>query len=138
MATLPKDHPLHKPVNWKRTRTTKKHRGPLQILANTLGADTKAMEKIPSTGRNPSKTGELPFRISIPADKEASAREAENATEEIQVFTRPTRNESTLCDFIRLYAAHQGPDQIVSMEANVWQKSCCYLMSYDLGLMVDS
>ena len=22
------------------------------------------------------------------------------------------------------------------MEANVWQKSCCYLMSYDLGLMV--
>jgi len=50
MATLPKDHPLHKPVNWKRTCMTKKHHGPLQNLANTLGTDTKAMEKIPSTG----------------------------------------------------------------------------------------
>ena len=87
MATLPKDHLLYKPVNWKRTCTTKKHRGPLQNLANTLGTDTKAMEKIPSTGRNLSKTGELPFRISILADKEASACKAENATEEIQVFT---------------------------------------------------
>ena len=48
----------------------------------------------------------------------------------------PTRNESTLCNFIQRYMAHQGSDQIASMEANVWQKSCCYLMSYDLGLMV--
>jgi len=87
MATLPKDHPLYKPVNWKRTYMTKKHCSPLQNLANTLGADTKAMEKIPLTGRNPSKTGELPFRISILADKEALARKAKNATEEIQVFT---------------------------------------------------
>jgi len=46
------------------------------------------------------------------------------------------RNEATLCDFIQHYAAHQGSDQIASMEVNVWQKSCCYLMSYDLGLMV--
>ena len=45
------------------------------------------MEKIPTLGRDPSKTGELPFRIRIPVDKEASAHEAENATEEIQVFT---------------------------------------------------
>ena len=94
MATLPKDHPLHKPVNWKRTCMTKKHCGPLQNLANTLGADTKAMEKIPSTGRNPSKTGELPFHISIPADKEASACEAENATEDIQVFTDSSAQNS--------------------------------------------
>jgi len=87
MATLPKDHLLHKPVNWKRTRMTKKHHGPLQNLANTLSADTKAMEKIPSSRRNLSKTGELPFRISIPAEKEASACKAKNATEDIQVFT---------------------------------------------------
>jgi ribonuclease HI len=38
-------------------------------------------------GWDPSKTGGLPFRIKIPADKEASAHEAENAMEEIQVFT---------------------------------------------------
>jgi ribonuclease HI len=47
----------------------------------------KRVEKIPTTGRDPSKTGELPFCIRIPADKEALAREAKNATEEIQVFT---------------------------------------------------
>ena len=86
MATLPKEHPLHKPVNWKVTRTTKRHRGPLQILASTLSIDAKRIEKIPTLGRDPSKLGELPFHIKIPADKEASAREAENATEEIQVF----------------------------------------------------
>jgi len=87
MATLPRDHPLHKPVNWKRTCSTKRHRGPLQVLANTLSMDAKKMEKIPSTGWNPSKTGELPFRIRIPVDKEALAREAKNASKEIQVFT---------------------------------------------------
>jgi hypothetical protein len=83
MATLPKEHPLHKTVNWKVTRMTKKHRGPLQLLANMIGIDAKRVEKIPTTRRDPSKTGELPFHIRILADKEASAREAENATEEI-------------------------------------------------------
>jgi len=38
-------------------------------------------------GQNPSSAGELPFCIRIPADKEALAREAENAIKEIQVFT---------------------------------------------------
>jgi len=87
MATLPPEHPLHKPVNWKRTRSTKRHCGPLQNLVNVLNVDTRKMEKTPAVGRNPSTSGELPFHISIPANKEASAREAENATEEIQVFT---------------------------------------------------
>jgi hypothetical protein len=47
----------------------------------------RKIEKIPTIGRNPSKSGELPFYIKILADKEASACEAENALEEIQVFT---------------------------------------------------
>jgi hypothetical protein len=87
MATLPKKHPLHKPVNWKVTHMTKRHRGPLQILANTLNIDVKRVEKIPTIRWDPSKTGELPFCIRILADKEALAHEAKNATEEIQVFT---------------------------------------------------
>ena len=41
MVMLPRDHPLHKPVNWKRTHLTKRHHGPLQVLANTLSTDTK-------------------------------------------------------------------------------------------------
>jgi len=87
MATLPIDHPLFKPVNWKRMRATKRHHGPLHTLSNLTNTDTRKMEKIPMFGWNPSSLGELPFSISIPANKEASAREAENAMEEIQVFT---------------------------------------------------
>jgi len=45
------------------------------------------VEKTPAVGRNPSTSGELPFHISIPANKEALACKAKNAMEEIQVFT---------------------------------------------------
>jgi hypothetical protein len=87
MATLPKEHLLHKPVNWKVTHITKKHHGPLNILANSHSIDTRKIEKIPTLRQNPSETGELPFYIKILADKEALVCEAKNALEEIQVFT---------------------------------------------------
>ena len=87
MATLPKDHPLSKLVNWRRTCGTKRHRGPLQNLASIYELDTRKMEKIPTTTRNPSVTGKLPFKISIPASKEVLAREAAAAKEEIQVYS---------------------------------------------------
>jgi len=73
MATLPKDHPLFKPVNWKRMRVTKRHCRPLHTLSNLTNTDTRKMEKIPTFGRNPSSLGELPFSISIPVNKEALA-----------------------------------------------------------------
>jgi hypothetical protein len=87
MATLPPDHPLFKPVNWKRTRATKRHRGPLQNLSRIYKTDAKNYEKIPSVPCNPSLTGVSPFHISIPVDKESSARELENTMEEIQAFS---------------------------------------------------
>ena len=87
MATLPTDHPLFKVVNWKRACATKRHRSPLNTLANLTITDTRRIEKIPTIGRNPSSTGELPFHIRIPVDKKALAQEAKNASEEIQVFT---------------------------------------------------
>ena len=87
MATLPPDHPLFKPVNWKVTRTTKRHRGPLQNLARLYKTEVQKYEKIPSVPRDPSRTGELPFRISIAGNKESSARDLENTDEEIQVFS---------------------------------------------------
>ena len=87
MATLTIDHPLFKPVNWKRTRATKRHCGPLHTLSNLTNTDMRKMEKIPTFSWNPSSLGELPFSISIPTNKEASAWEAKNTTEEIQVFT---------------------------------------------------
>ena len=93
MAMLPVDDPLYKPVNWKRTRATKRHRGPPHNLTNTYNIDAYKVEKIPGVARDPTKTGKLPFRISIPEDKESSARAAENATEEIQVFTDGSAQE---------------------------------------------
>jgi len=45
------------------------------------------VEKTPAVGQNPSTSGELPFHISIPANKEALACKAKYAMEEIQVFT---------------------------------------------------
>jgi len=86
MVTLLQEHPLFKPINWKITATTKRHKGPLHNLARTYNLDARKVEKIPSYARNPSKTGILPFQVSIPADKEASVREAANASKEIQVY----------------------------------------------------
>ena len=50
MATLLQEHPLFKPVNRKRTRTTKRHRGPLHNLARTYSLETRSVEKIPHGG----------------------------------------------------------------------------------------
>src|SRR5260221_12855816 len=87
MTTIPSDHPLYKPVNWKRTRTTKRHRGPLQKLASTFNIEASKMEKILTAMHNPSITGKLPFQIRISVSKEDSARKATNATEEIQAYS---------------------------------------------------
>lgn len=87
MAMLPIEHPLYKPVNWKRTRTTMQHCGPLHKLTNTYNIDMSNVEKIPATACDPTKIGKLPFQISILEDKESLAHAAKNATEEVQVFT---------------------------------------------------
>jgi len=87
MATLPPQHPLFKPVNWKTTRTTQKHHGPLQNLARLYETEARSFEKILSVYRDPSSTGVLPFCINTAENKENSAREFENAEEELQVYS---------------------------------------------------
>jgi hypothetical protein len=59
----------------------------LQNLSVAFDTTPGEVEKIPAVSRDPPKTGEWPFTISIAANKEDSAREAENADEEIQVFS---------------------------------------------------
>ena len=78
LTTLPKEHPLYKAVNWKKTSSTKRHRGPIHNLARTYNLVARTVEKIPTSARNPSKMGKLPFQISIPADKDASIRDVKN------------------------------------------------------------
>jgi hypothetical protein len=86
MAMLPPDHLLFKPVNWKRTCTTKRHHGPLQNLSRIYKMEVTNYKKILSVPCDPSLTGVLPFYISILADKESSVWELKNTIEEIQVF----------------------------------------------------
>jgi ribonuclease HI len=93
LSTLPEDHPLHKVVRSKLTHRTRRHRGPLQNLTQLANFNIKNVEKIPTTARDPSKTGRLPFKISVAADKESSIKEMENASEEIQVFTDGSAQE---------------------------------------------
>ena len=93
LTTLPKQHPLHKMLKAKSTRTGKRHRGPLQYLARLGDYDARNMEKIPVTTRDPSHAGRLPFQISIADDKESSAKDAETATEEIRVYTDGSAQE---------------------------------------------
>ena len=87
MATLPKDHPLHKTLKRRNTRGLKHHRTALHHLRNCYDIDPNEIEKIPAAPRNPNLIGTIPFMLSIPADRDTSIREAENAEEEIQVFT---------------------------------------------------
>jgi hypothetical protein len=86
MAMLPLDHPLFKPINWKRTRVTKRHHGPLQNLFRIYEMEATNYKQVLSVLCNPSLTGMSPFYISILADKESLVWELENTIEEIQVF----------------------------------------------------
>ena len=61
MAMHLKEHPLYKPVNWKRTHATAQHWGPLHKLTNAYNMDTANMKKIPAAVHDPIMTGKLPF-----------------------------------------------------------------------------
>lgn len=87
MATLPKDHPLHALLKHRRTRKTKKHRSPIHHLLRWFKLDVKAIEKIPSTFRDPTKVGKSPLKLSIAGSREESIEETMNAEEELQVFS---------------------------------------------------
>ena len=59
----------------------------MQNLSLAFNSKPRDIEKIPAVMHNPSKAGEWPFIISIAASKENLVCEAENAPEEIQVFS---------------------------------------------------
>jgi hypothetical protein len=87
MAMLPKEHPLYGIVNGKRTRTTKKHRSPINNMVRAYQLETKRVEKIPAMARDPTKIGKLPFSIHIAENRTDSISEDNNTTEEIRVYT---------------------------------------------------
>ena len=56
-------------------------------LLSLYNLNTTAVEKIPSTMRNPEQMGRLPFILSIPENRTSAVAEAAAATEEIQIFS---------------------------------------------------
>ena len=87
LATLPPGHPLHPLIKRNAACRTKRHRAPIHVLLSLYNLDTSAVEKIPSTARNPEQTGRLPFIISIPENRSGAIAEAASATEEIQIYS---------------------------------------------------
>ena len=87
IAALPKTHPLHPALKRAASRRTKRHRSPLHHLADCLAVPPNEIENIPVVAANPALRQRLPFRISIPSDKETSKRLEANANETIRVFT---------------------------------------------------
>ena len=87
LASVPPEHPLHKPVKHSTSRYIRRHRSPLHVLFNGYDFDHKRLEKIPFKPRNPASKGKLPFTIRIPHNKEASIEEALRANEKVQVYS---------------------------------------------------
>ena len=87
LATVPPEHPLHKPVKLSKSRNTKRHRTPIHALFHDTTFDPKLIEKIPTKPRDPALVGKLPFSISISSSKEASILEDRYANESAKLYS---------------------------------------------------
>lgn len=87
MASLPPEHPLHKPIRNAARRQVKRHRAPLHELAQSLPMDPDKIEMVPVVRINPANRSKTPFQVSIPATKEESKIIDRSAREEIKVYT---------------------------------------------------
>ena len=87
LASLPDKHPLWKPVKKCANHLVKKHRSPLHLLLQLLDAEIATIGTKATKTSKPVAPEGRPFRICIPPDKDCSKKEAQVASEEIQIFT---------------------------------------------------
>ena len=87
IATLPKEHPLHKQIRKSAKSQAKRHRSPLHTLTSIFGLKPENMEQIPPVRIHPKKRGLQSVRIDIPTSKEESKRADTNGPEQIKVYT---------------------------------------------------
>ena len=87
LATVPPEHPLHKPVKLSKSRNTKRHRTPIHALFHDTTFYPKLIEKIPTKPRDPTLVSKLPFSISISSSKEASILEDRYANESAKLYS---------------------------------------------------
>ena len=87
LASLPKAHPLHKPIRTAYRRQVKRHKSSVHVLASTLSSDPDKIETIPVVRMNPALKRKDPVTVRIPSDKEASIREDRQAREVIKIYS---------------------------------------------------
>ena len=99
--------------------TRKTTRGPLNHLLKWFKPDINALEKIPTTVRDPTKIGKIPLKVSIAENREDSIKETENATETVQNFSDGSALEGKVGALVVLFNKgehtqtlhyHLGPD----------------------------
>ncbi len=85
-ATLQAKHPITKYMVKCASRKVHRHKSPLHLLAATYKADPRSIEMIPTVTRDPTKVGQVPFKIEIAESKEeAKAKDLENRAD-LQVY----------------------------------------------------
>ena len=87
IATLPPDHPLHKPARKCSTRKVKRHKSPLHLLMQAYNVRPQEVESIRPAMRNPALTHKRPFTVSIANSKDNSITEDTQAKEKVKIYT---------------------------------------------------
>ena len=87
IAALPETHPLCKQMKTAYRRRIKRHKSAIHTLASRLKWDPAQIETIPVVYANPARRKSIPFKVSIPEDKEKSKIVDGAAHEEIKVYS---------------------------------------------------
>jgi ribonuclease HI len=93
IATLPPEHPLHKPAKKCANRATKRHRSTLHDLMQAFNIKPNLLETLTTTGGNPATRYKRPFKIDITSDKEASIKADADGKEKIKVYSDGSAQE---------------------------------------------
>jgi hypothetical protein len=87
IATLPPQHPVHKPAKKCGNRTTKRHRSTLHDLIQIFDLKPSLLESLPTTGGNPATCHKRPFRMDSAKDKDASVTANTEGSEHFKVYS---------------------------------------------------
>ena len=93
IATLPPQHPLHRPAKKCANTRTKRHRSTLHDLIQMFNIKPGLMETVAATGGNPASRHKHPFRTDIAKDKEASVIADAEGTEHFKVYSDGSAQE---------------------------------------------
>ena len=112
LASLPPEHPLHKPIKQSTSRCIKRHHAPIHTLMQAHSLDPTKIEKIPATARNPAKTKYALLRLDVPKDKDASKRADQSTPEKVKVYTDGSAHSGKVGVAVIMYQSGK-PKQIL-------------------------